>query len=175
MECRLGRSIWDLKKNLEKLFLWREQIIWQKWKWGGCVGYITLVRVRYKMKRILDFFFSLDTFLKVKVTGLVVNSAQHRGKVAIRLTLGSCLELLVDYGCCAVLSLSVMSDSCDPMDFNPPGSSVLGDSPGKNTGVDCHAFLQGVFPNQELNPGLPYCRWILYHLSHLRSPSILDW
>ena len=117
----------------------------------------------------------MDTFLKVKVTGLVVNSAQHRGKVAIRLTLGSCLELLVDYGCCAVLSLSVMSDSCDPMDFNPPGSSVLGDSPGKNTGVDCHAFLQGFFPNQELNPGLPYCRWILYHLSHQRSPSILDW
>ena len=85
----------------------------------------------------------------MKVTGLVVNSAQHRGKVAVRLTLGFCLELLVDYGCCTVLSLSVMSDSCDPMDFNPPGSSVLGDSPGKNTGVDCHAFLQGFFPNQE--------------------------
>jgi len=31
---------------------------------------------------------------------------------------------------------------CDPMDCSPPGSSVHGDSPGKNTGVGCHAFLQ---------------------------------
>ena len=25
------------------------------------------------------------------------------------------------------------------------------DSPGKNTGVDCHALLQGIFPTQRLN------------------------
>ena len=31
----------------------------------------------------------------------------------------------------------------DPMDCSPPGSSVHGDSPGKNTGVSCHALLQG--------------------------------
>ena len=37
-----------------------------------------------------------------------------------------------------------------------PGSSVHGNSPGKNTGVGCHSFLQGIFPNQELNPGLHY-------------------
>ena len=29
---------------------------------------------------------------------------------------------------------------CDPMDCSPPGSSVLGDSPGKNTGMGCHAM-----------------------------------
>ena len=34
-----------------------------------------------------------------------------------------------------------------PMDCSPPGSSVHGDSPGKNTGVGCHALLQGIFPN----------------------------
>ena len=34
----------------------------------------------------------------------------------------------------------------DPMDYSPPGSSVHGDSPGKNTGVDCHFLLQGIFP-----------------------------
>ena len=28
------------------------------------------------------------------------------------------------------------------------------DSPGKNNGVGCHAFLQGIFPTQGLNPGL---------------------
>ena len=32
-----------------------------------------------------------------------------------------------------------------------PGSSVHGDSPGKNTGVSCHALLQGSFPSQGLN------------------------
>ena len=34
---------------------------------------------------------------------------------------------------------------CDPMDCSPPGSSVHRDSQGKNTGVGCHAFLQGIF------------------------------
>ena len=32
---------------------------------------------------------------------------------------------------------------CDPMICSPSGSSVHGDSPGKNTGVGCHALLQG--------------------------------
>ena len=53
---------------------------------------------------------------------------------------------------------------------NLPGSSVHGDSPGKSTGVGCHALLQGIFPTQGLNLGLPHCRWILYYLSHLGSP-----
>ena len=34
------------------------------------------------------------------------------------------------------------------MDCSPPGSSVHGDSPGKNTGVGCHVLLQGIFPTQ---------------------------
>ena len=64
---------------------------------------------------------------------------------------------------------------CDPMDCSPPGSSVHGDSPGKNTGVGCHALLQGSFPTQGSNSGLPHCRWILYCLSHQGSPRILEW
>ena len=39
----------------------------------------------------------------------------------------------------------------DPMDCSPPGSSVCGDSPGKNTAVGCHALLQGIFLTQGLN------------------------
>ena len=31
---------------------------------------------------------------------------------------------------------------CNPMDCSPPSSSLLGDSPGKNTGMSCHALLQ---------------------------------
>ena len=41
------------------------------------------------------------------------------------------------------------------MDCSMPGSSVHGDSPGKNTGVGCHFLLQGIFPTQGSNPGLP--------------------
>ena len=61
---------------------------------------------------------------------------------------------------------------CDPMDFSPPGSSVHGDSPGKNTGVGCHDLLRGIFPTQGLNPRLPHCRQILYQLSHQGSQCV---
>ena len=65
---------------------------------------------------------------------------------------------------------------CNSMDCRPSGSSVHGDSPGKNTGVGCHTLLQGIFLTQGLNlcllcllhwqvcslplapPGKP-CRW----------------
>ena len=63
---------------------------------------------------------------------------------------------------------------CDPMDCSPPGFSVHGDSPGKSTGVGCHALLQGIFPTQGSNPGLPHCRWILYRLSHQGSPHLFS-
>ena len=55
---------------------------------------------------------------------------------------------------------------CDPMDCSPPGSSVHGYSPGKNTGVGCHVLLQEISPTQRLNSGLPHCRQILYCLSY---------
>ena len=61
----------------------------------------------------------------------------------------------------------------NPMDCSPPGSSVYGDSSGKNTGVGCYALLQGIFPTQRSNPGLPHCRRILYSLSHQGSPSFI--
>ena len=51
------------------------------------------------------------------------------------------------------------------MDCSPPGASVHGDSPGKNTGVGCHTLLQGIFPTQELNLSLLHllhCRRIVY-------------
>ena len=37
---------------------------------------------------------------------------------------------------------------------------------GKSTGVGCHFLLQGIFPTQGSNPGLPHCRQKFYHLSH---------
>ena len=37
------------------------------------------------------------------------------------------------------------------------------------------SLLQGIFPTQGSNPGVPHCRWILYQLSHKGSPRILEW
>ena len=43
---------------------------------------------------------------------------------------------------------------CDSVDCGLPCSSVHGDSPAKNTGVNCRALLQGIFLTQESNPWL---------------------
>ena len=73
---------------------------------------------------------------------------------------------------------------CSPMDCSPPGSSVHGIfqarvlewafPSSKNTVVDGCSLLQGIFPTQEWNPGLPYCRQILYSLSHQGSLYIIN-
>ena len=60
------------------------------------------------------------------------------------------------------------------MDRSPAGCSVHADSLGMNTGVGCHALLQGIFPAQESKRGPLHCRWILYQLSYLRSPNQLS-
>ena len=62
-------------------------------------------------------------------------------------------------------SCSVVSDSLQPHGLYSPWNS-----PGQNTAVGSLSLLQGIFPTQRLNPGLPHCRWILYQLSHPGSP-----
>ena len=74
-----------------------------------------------------------------------------------------------------VLSHSLNLTLCDPMDCSSPGSSVPEDSQGKNTGVGCHALLQGIFPTQGSNPSLLHCRQILYCLSHQGCPRMQEW
>ena len=71
--------------------------------------------------------------------------------------------------CVHAKTLQLCPTLCDPMDCSPPGSSVRGDSPGRNAGVVCHALLQGTFPTQGSNPCLLHCRWVLY-LSHGGGP-----
>ena len=67
-------------------------------------------------------------------------------------------------------SRSVVSDTLQPHGLYSPWNS-----PGQNTGAGSLSLLQGIFPTQGLNPGLPHCRWIIYPLSHKRSPRILEW
>ena len=63
-----------------------------------------------------------------------------------------------------------MSNSMQPYGLQPTRLLCPWDSPGKNTGVGCHALLQRIFPTQGLNPLLLHCRWLLYLLSHLGTP-----
>ena len=81
---------------------------------------------------------------------------------------------------------------CDPMDYDGGGqllscaklfvtiwnvahqAPLSIDSLGKNTGVGCHLFLQGIIPTQRSKPGLLHCRGILYQLSHKGSPSLMS-
>ena len=62
-----------------------------------------------------------------------------------------------------------MSNSLRPHGLYPTTLLCLCDFPGKSTGVGCHFLLQGIFPTQGSNPGLPHCRQMLYHLSHQGS------
>ena len=72
----------------------------------------------------------------------------------------------------------MLSRSCltlsDCMECSPPGCSIYWDSPGKNTGVCCHALLQRIFRTQGSNPFLHHCRQILYQLSHKEVHSTLE-
>ena len=63
------------------------------------------------------------------------------------------------------VSCLVMSDSLQPHGVEPSRLFCLWNSPGKNTGVGCHSFLQGVFPTQGLN-GVS-----CLDLSHQGSPN----
>ena len=67
-------------------------------------------------------------------------------------------------------SHSVMSNSLRPCGLYSPWNS-----PGQNTAVGSLSLLQGIFPTQGSNPGLPHCRLILYQLNHKGNPRILEW
>ena len=72
---------------------------------------------------------------------------------------------------------NVISESCSVVSnsLQTHGLYSPWNSPGQNTGVGSLFLLQGIFPTQGLNLGLPHCRWILYQLSHKTSPRILEW
>ena len=86
--------------------------------------------------------------------------------------LGQNCSLVIPMSVCSVAQLCLTL--CASMDYSPPGSSIHGIFPGKNTGVSCRFFLQGNLPH----PGIELeshtsClgRWVLYHTCHLGSLS----
>ena len=66
-------------------------------------------------------------------------------------------------------SHSVVSNSLQPHGLYSPWISL-----GQNPGMGSLSLLQGIFPTQGSNPGLPHCRWILYQLSHQGRPESLS-
>ena len=76
-----------------------------------------------------------------------------------------------------LLCKSILSESCSVVSnsLQPHGLHSQWNSPGQSTGMGSLSLLQGIFPTQELNPGLPHCRRILYQLSHQGNPRILEW
>ena len=120
------------------------------WMWAICSNYLKF----YNFSNIPCFRF-LNLANAVRLGCLSISFSQ--GKLYLL-----CSVCLVAQSCLTL---------CDPIDCSlPPGSSVHGDSPGKNTGVGCHALLQGTFQTQGSNPGnLPHKR-VLYHLSHQGNP-----
>ena len=90
-------------------------------------------------------------------------------------------------------SLQLCPTLCDPVDCSPPGSSVHGDFPGKNTGVGCHALLRGIFPTQGSNlrllrllhrqasslslvpPGKPWSFTTWCNVSYSATENISSW
>ena len=60
---------------------------------------------------------------------------------------------------------SILSNSLRSHGLYSPWNSL-----GQNTGVGRQSLLQGIFPAQGSNSGFWHCRWIIYQLSHQRSP-----
>ena len=61
------------------------------------------------------------------------------------------------HGVCARVHAQSCPTLCGPMDCSLPGSNIRGIFPGKNSGVGCHFFLQGILPTQGVN--LRFLHW----------------
>ena len=118
--------------------------------------------------------FWIDWFYLLAVQGTLNNLLQHFSLVhlpffflfAMSFNFGSNWHPFFSYN---------ESESCSVMSNSPrPWTVYPWNSPGHNTGVDNLSLLQGVFPAQGWNPGLPHCRWILLSAEPQGGPRILE-
>ena len=97
--------------------------------------------------RNAEIDFLIITEINAKYRHLMI----HTKISALLIEMGYKTSYCLDLYRIIVLSYSVMSD-CYPMDCSLPGSSIHGDSLGKNTGVGCHALFQRNLPNPGIEP-----------------------
>ena len=126
-----------------------ESLFWSKAQYVFLIKFTDKAIQRYQKKTLSFWFWS---YFKILLNICLCRRSNNNGNSVIlkRLWSGSC---------------SVMSDSLWPFGLYSPWNS-----PGQNTRMGRLSFLQGIFPSQGSNPGLPHCRWILYKLSHKGSP-----
>ena len=110
--------------------------------------------------------FSIDWLDLLAVQGTLKNLLQHHSLKASVLQCSAFFMVQLSLGMCSVFWVtSVMSDSLQPHGLYPARLLCPWDSPGKNTRVDCHTLLQGIFLTQGSYPHLLqllHCRQILY-------------
>ena len=126
---------------------------------------------------------SLQTKISSPLLSLGCCKIQYLGIVSLRKKLG--FEAVISWITCHLVfasllpsstlvpesgSASVVSDSLQLDGLYSPWNS-----PGQSARMGTCSLLQGIFPTQGSNPGLPRCRQILYHLSHKGSPRLLKW
>jgi len=106
----------------------------------------------------LEMYFSLAVGLIVRVAGILLAVQWLRSMLLLPGSKGVIpgWGANIPYACVHAQSCPTL---CDLMDCS---SSVHGDSPGKNTGVGCHFFLQGILPTQGSN----------WHLLHWQAVSL---
>ena len=119
---------------------------------------------------LLFFFYLLDVTLLLLVSAIALGSMVCMSSLPQSTFKQYYATLCAVYDYCKQIfsfpseSHSIMSDSLPPHELYSPWNS-----PGQNAGVGSHSLLQGIFPTQGLNPGLPHCKGILYQLSHQGS------
>ena len=148
----IGRSkdIWAMSKTKRE--------IWPGGFWGE-IAFSGIWTSRSKAWRWMQWVRWRRVEMEVRAG---VGTRIHRTSMAMARSLDFILEMGVSgrfwTGAWYALwkSLSRVWLFATPRLYSPWNSS------GQNTGVGSRSLLQGLFPTQGSNPGLPHCRWILY-------------
>ena len=169
--------------SLRKLKLWNQKfyeflsttILWYTWFLFSCY-YVSLVSHQFSSVPQSCGLFATPWIAARQASLSITNSQSSLRLMSIESVMPSSHLILSVLSILLAKVLVTWSHPilCDPTDYSLPGSSVHGikNSPAKNTGVDCHSLLQGIFLTQGENPGLLHCRQILYHLNHQGSTLI---
>ena len=118
---------------------------------SGCVSktYIKIIRMKFAQ---LIFTYSAKISTSLDVEGK---------KSCSEMVVAKWSEVKVAQSCPTL---------CDPMKYTVHGMLQAG-----ILGMGSLSLLQGIFPTQGSNPGLPHYSWIFYQLSHKGSPRIMEW